>query len=134
MIIKTFKNVALIANDHLNIHEYRINLRSNFLNIQSIVNKKNVIKISRELFKHFQTSFLNLNAKLTTQSQLNEVVINSQIEFKHVYNKIQHDIQQLTCTLNKLVQNQNNIDSFKQQDSKIAFDASNIRLLIKLKN
>ena len=134
MTIEAFKNVALTANDHFNIHEHRINLRSDFLSIQFIVNKKNVIKIPRELFKHLQTSFLNLNAKLTTQPQLNEIVINSQIEFERICNKIQHDIQQFACILNELVQSQNNIDSFRQQDSEIAFNASNIRLLIKLKD
>ena len=104
MIVEAFKNVALIANDHFNIHEHRINLRSNFLNIQFIVDKKNVIKIFRELLKHLQTSFMNLNAKLTIQSQLNEIVVNSQIEFERVCNKIQHTTQQLACTLNELVQ------------------------------
>ena len=134
MTIGAFKNVALAANDHPNIHEHRINLRSDFLSIQFIVNKKNVVKIFRELLKHLQTFFLNLNTKLTTQSQLNEVIINNQTGFERVCNRIQHDTQQLTCTLNELVQDQNNIDSFKQQDSEIAFDASNTCLLIKLRN
>ena len=105
MTIGAFKNVALAANDHPNIHEHRINLRSDFLSIQSIVDKKNVIKVPRELLKHLQTSFLNLNAKLTAQPQLNEVVTNSQAGFERVCNKIQHDTQQLACTLDELVQN-----------------------------
>ena len=103
MTVEAFKNVALAANDHSNIHEHRINLRSDFLSIQSIVNKKNLAKISRELFKHLQIFFLNLNAKLTTQSQLNEIVVNNQAEFERVCNKIQHDIQQFACTLNELI-------------------------------
>ena len=105
MTVGAFKNVALAANDHSNIHEHRINLRSDFLSIQSIVDKKNLVKIPRELLKHLQISFLNLDAKLAAQPQLNEVVVNSQVGFERVCNKIQHDIQQLACTLNELVQN-----------------------------
>ena len=135
MTVGAFKNVALAANDHSNIHEHRINLRSDFLSIQSIVDKKNLAKISRELLKHLQTSFLNLNAKLAIQSQLNEIVVNSQAEFERVCNKIQHDIQQFACTLNELVQSQDSFDSFEQSsNSKVAFNASDIRLLIKLRD
>ena len=92
MIIEAFKNVALIVDNHINRYKLRINLRSDFFSIQFIINKKNVVKIFYKLLKYLQTSFINLNAKLVTQFQLNEMIINNQTDFERVYYKIQYDI------------------------------------------